>query len=90
MKLTRTVNRYQTDAVNFHSFPDEIDVKQLRYYGHLQGERVNRLKGVTIWDFTDIEWLKKSCNSKNEIEFVHCVGRVGNSIGLTALVLRIE
>jgi hypothetical protein len=86
--LRKRQNQYRTVKVDFECFPEEINVREYELHGHLQGQRINRLKGMNIFDFDVIVWLKTSRNSKNKIEFLQCLGVRNCSEGLTTIILK--
>lgn len=71
--LTKYVNRYRTLKVDMECFPEAIDVEQLKFYGHFQGERINRIKGMTLFDFESIVFVKESINAITRKNFIQCV-----------------
>lgn len=86
--LRKRLNQYLTVKVEFASFPEEIKVREYEFFGHLQGQRLNRVKGMNVFDFDLIIWLRNSVNAKKEVEFIHCGGMVYGSTDITPIVLR--
>ena len=82
------VNQYRTIKVQFESFPEHIRPKDFNFYAYLNGERANKVKGMTLFDFDTIIFLQESKNTKNEIEYVHCLAHRDGSTFLTPIILK--
>jgi hypothetical protein len=66
--LRKRVNRYRTLTTHFYDF--DCDVRKLQLYSHTKFEAQSKLKGLTIWDFETISFLRETNG------FYHCVGYV--------------
>jgi len=72
--LRREINRYRTLEVQLINFPADIRLSMYEYHGHLQGERVNIMKGIDVFTFDTVSFLKSSQNAKITHEFIHAIG----------------
>ena len=79
--LTKHFHRYNTQRVNFISFPESVNIHNLNFYGYLKNNQVSKYKGVTIFNFDTISYLRTS-----ETGFIHAVGLIG--LVTTAIILK--
>lgn len=86
--LRKKENQYRTIQVQFESFPKDIKPREFNFYGYLNGERINRIKEMTLFCFDTIVYLKNSKNTKNEIEYVHCLGWRSDTKLFTPIILK--
>lgn len=70
-KITKQINRYRTQSVNFLSFPCEVD--NLELIGFTKNDGVSKMKGLSVFNFDAISYLGTS-----EKGFHHAVGVSGN------------
>lgn len=71
--LTKKVNQYRTQQVNFISF--EIPIDSLEVVGFVKNDGVSKMKGLTVFNFDTISYL-----STSEKGFLHCVGLSGKQL----------
>lgn len=86
--LRKIENQYRTIQVKLESFPDDIRPKDYALFGYLNGERINRIKDMTLFSFDLVIYLKNSLNLKNEIEFIHCLGWRNDTNLFTPIILK--
>lgn len=79
--LTKHFHRYNTQRVNFLNFPESVNINNLNFYGYLKNNQVSKYKGVTIFNFDTISFLRAS-----QTGFIHCVGLIGKIT--TAIILK--
>lgn len=72
----------------FINFPANIDPLKLDVHGYLQGERVDKCKGLTIANFSSVTFLHESVNSNNKRNFIHALATVNRNDKTVVLVLR--
>jgi len=75
-------------ATMFLNFPKHIDPTKLKVVGYLQGERVDRLKGHTVYFYDTVSFMNESPNANNAKPFIHAIGYNGTSKRTQTLILK--
>jgi len=65
-----------------------VDIFDYEVDGYLQGERVDKLKGLTIAHYDQIQIIRKSTNTNKGGEFLHGIGWRKKENQYTCLVLK--
>jgi hypothetical protein len=86
--LKREINRYRTLEVQLINFPADIRLSMYEYHGHLQGERVNIMKGIDVFTFDTVSFLKSSQNAKITHEFIHAIGYRSKEKSVSTIIFK--
>ena len=78
MTLIRTpqkIERFRTiQQQTFVQFPSDLKHENLKVVGYCQGDKIDRLKNLTIFHFDSLEFITKSTNVKKGSDFIHAKG----------------
>lgn len=80
--------RFRTIPTQQIYSPFEIDLTNYEVFGYLQGERVDKLDGLSLDHFDSIQAIKESENRLNKRKFVHAIGHRIKNKEFTILILK--
>lgn len=67
-------NQYRKNQkVILYNFDADFNQSEYEVFGYLQGDKVDRLKDLTIFHYDSIQFIEKSTNAKKGGEFIHAV-----------------
>jgi hypothetical protein len=75
-------------AYGFDNLAKPNDIKSFEVHGFLQGERTDRIKGLTLDHFDTIQLIERSENAKTKEEFFHAIGYRIKDQKYTILILK--
>lgn len=90
-KITTSVpvkERFRTIRTPILYEIDGVDLKDYHIHGYLQGERVDKLQGLSISHFDQIQVVKRSTNAKKGGDFVHAIGYRAKENQFLILILK--
>jgi hypothetical protein len=70
--------------------PFDIDLDNYEVYGYLCGERVDKVKGLSLAHFDSLQVIKKSKNANNGKEFLHVIAHRILNKEFTILILKLK
>lgn len=68
-------------------FPEGVIAENLRVIGYAQGNKIDRLKQLTVWHFDTIHLLHQSRNVLDKKPYIHALGYKNDSKRVTFLIL---
>lgn len=71
-----------------HGFDLDFEPFQYEVYGYAQGDKIDRLKNLTIFHFDSLEFITKSTNSKNGGDFIHAKGHRKREGSFKVIILK--
>ena len=86
--LRKRINQYVTFETQFLNFPKELNVRNCICFGYLQGMRVNKLKGMSVFTFDSVSYLRTSQNAKTKDLYIHCLGYIEHTKTITSIILK--
>jgi len=76
--LIKSFNQYRIQTTRFINF--ECDVNNLVFYSHTKMQSQSKMKGLTIWNFETISFVREING------FIHCYGFL-NGIGYQIILI---
>lgn len=76
--LIKSVNQYRVISTKFINF--DCNVQELEFYSYTKIQSQSKMKGLTIWNFETISFVRKING------FMHCYGFL-NGIGYQIILI---